>query len=254
MSLKKERYKKTLLDLANSGRFIPGIYNYCDQWCERCTMTNKCLTFAHKKELNKDIDPETNDINNENFWEQIRLSFEAAMEMLHEKAKDLGIDLDKPEKVERPVHIDSPLEDLAKNFGYKMHDWLKTNQEALADKANQILLLKNKEIAQKFTDALEVVKWYHFFIAAKVYRAHMNLEKRQGGDDEYGVYSDNLGSAKIAIIAAERSFEALSIIYTEMKENEDEILKFLARLSHIKKQLLTTFPGVMEFKRPGFDN
>jgi hypothetical protein len=35
-----------------------------------------------------------------------------------------------------------------------------------------------------------------------------------------------------------------------MKEQEDEILQFLAQLSQIKKQLLATFPTAMEFKRP----
>ena len=26
--------------------FIPGIYNYCDRWCERCSMTTSCLLNA----------------------------------------------------------------------------------------------------------------------------------------------------------------------------------------------------------------
>jgi len=39
-----------------------------------------------------------------------------------------------------------------------------------------------------------------------------------------------------------------------MKAQEDEILKFLAQLSQIKKQMLDTFPTAMEFKRPGFDD
>src|ERR1051325_2005352 len=25
-------------------RFIPGVYNYCDRWCERCRFNNRCLT------------------------------------------------------------------------------------------------------------------------------------------------------------------------------------------------------------------
>jgi hypothetical protein len=88
-----------------------------------------------------------------------------------------------------------------------------------------------------------------------VHRAHLDLKERLNEeDDEYNMMSDNLGSAKIALIAINRSMEALSVIYPDMKEQEDEILQFLAQLSQIKKQLLATFPTAMEFKRPGFDD
>jgi hypothetical protein len=178
---------------------------------------------------------------------------EVTMEMIYEDAKKLGIDLDNLEDVVRPEHVVTPLEELAKDYGYAMHNWLKTNQEGLTEKAKQILLVKNEEEAKIFSDAWEVVQWYGFFIAAKVHRAHFDLEERQTGEDEYGVYFDNLGSAKIAIIAAERSMEALSVLYRELPQSEDEILNFLSRLSKIKKQLLATFPEVVDFKRPGFD-
>ena len=26
-------------------RFISGIYNYCDRWCERCRMTQRCFLY-----------------------------------------------------------------------------------------------------------------------------------------------------------------------------------------------------------------
>jgi predicted protein tyrosine phosphatase len=32
-----------LLKLASDPKFIPGIYNYCDRWCERCPFTSRCL-------------------------------------------------------------------------------------------------------------------------------------------------------------------------------------------------------------------
>jgi hypothetical protein len=45
---------------------------------------------------------------------------------------------------------------------------------------------------------------------------------------EYDLMSDNLGSAKIAIIAIDRSMEALSAMYSVMPENEDDYFGFLA--------------------------
>ena len=60
--MNKDRLKK----LASEKRFIPGIYNYCDRWCERCPQTSHCLNFACSEE--EFADPETRDIENEAFW------------------------------------------------------------------------------------------------------------------------------------------------------------------------------------------
>jgi hypothetical protein len=51
MQSKKERYKISLLSLAESGKYIPGIYNYCDRWCERCTMTANIPTILVRQKL-----------------------------------------------------------------------------------------------------------------------------------------------------------------------------------------------------------
>jgi hypothetical protein len=32
------------------GGFIPGVYNYCDRWCERCPFTGRCRVFADEAE------------------------------------------------------------------------------------------------------------------------------------------------------------------------------------------------------------
>lgn len=257
MQSRKERYKNTLLDLAQSGKFIPGIYNYCDRWCERCTMSSKCLTFAHEQAMKEDVtDPETNDISNEKFWESLRLSFQVTHELLEEDAKRFGIDLNDLPDVEIKKPEKRPVEKLSKKYSTQMLKWLQANNEILKSKAEQLLLINNnEEPALKFADAWEVVQWYSVFISAKVHRAHFDLDERLAEpEDEYDLMSDNLGSAKIALIALDRSIAAMSAMYSAMPENEDDYLKFLAILSQIKNQMLETFPGAMHFKRPGFDD
>ncbi len=254
MESKKEHYKRTLLDLAKNEDLVPGIYNYCDRWCERCTMTKKCLTYLHEQEMKEDEHPQNPDEENKYFWNQIRLAWEVTMELIEEDADRLGIDLEDVEDVELPEHIETPLETRAKDFGTKMHKWLEQNRDFFTGKAGQLVVINDEDTMVKIKDAMEVIQWYYFFIGAKVHRAHLDLEERQNDpEDEFNVYSDNLGSAKIAIIAIERSMNALSVLYSEFKEKEDDILKFLVELTSIKKKLLKTFPGVMEFKRPGFD-
>ena len=255
MESKKEHYKRALLDLSNRKDLIPGIYNYCDRWCERCTMTQKCLTYLHEQEVKAESDSMNPDEANKNFWDQIRMAWEVTLEMLEEDADERGIDLSDVPDIELPKHVETPLEVRSRDYGTNIHNWMKDNQQFFAAKAEQLVTINDEASMIKYQEAMEVIQWYGPFIGAKVHRSHLELEQRQNNpDDEFNLYADNLGSAKIAIIAIQRSMDALSVYYSAFKEMEDEILKFLLELSQIKKQMLSTFPGVMDFKRPGFDD
>ena len=37
------------LKQVNDPRFIPGIYNYCNRWCERCRFADRCSLNAEKR-------------------------------------------------------------------------------------------------------------------------------------------------------------------------------------------------------------
>ena len=56
-----------------SKRFIPGIYNYCDYWCERCAFTRRCRNYQMGEELKRadrdeNADPADRDAANAAFW------------------------------------------------------------------------------------------------------------------------------------------------------------------------------------------
>ena len=34
--------------MPESSRFIAGIYNYCDSWCQKCRLSERCLVFAER--------------------------------------------------------------------------------------------------------------------------------------------------------------------------------------------------------------
>jgi len=38
-------------EMARDPRFVPGIYNYCDQWCQRCALTSRCMNYALAMEV-----------------------------------------------------------------------------------------------------------------------------------------------------------------------------------------------------------
>ena len=64
---------------------------------------------------------------------------------------------------------------------------------------------------------------------------------------------DHDGSAKIALIAVEKSKAAWLRFLTHFPEKEDEIITLLAILEKTGKALEQYFPDARAFVRPGFD-
>ena len=121
-------------------------------------------------------------------------------------------------------------------------------QEQSKDKQHLLTLEETSmENYALLKDAMEVLGWYMNFIVVKFSRAlHSN-------DAEQGALSDSLGSAKIAVIAVERSIESLRVVQKFISDDAGELKKSIARLERIRKRALKEFPGLVEFKRPGFD-
>ena len=82
------------------------------------------------------------------------------------------------------------------------------------------------------------------------------MGKLKGDDDEteIGYQHDYDGSAKIGIIAIERSIQAWVKLFELLPDQEDEFLKLLAMLEKMKTMAVAEFPHAESFKRPGFDD
>ena len=52
---------KEPVEFAGDPRFISGIYNYCDRWCERRHFTSRCLNYEQLPESSKSDDPAASD-------------------------------------------------------------------------------------------------------------------------------------------------------------------------------------------------
>jgi len=84
--------KEDLLKLAKDPKYIPGIYNYCDRWCERCQFTSRCLNCTLVEEQFGDLQ-ETDELN-EAFWQRFSEMLQNTLAMIKEMAKEKGIDID----------------------------------------------------------------------------------------------------------------------------------------------------------------
>jgi hypothetical protein len=258
--------KEKLNKLANDPRFIPGVYNYCDRWCERCPFTSRCMNYAlSEDELNK---PESKDITNQAFWDKLHDIFQETLEMVKETAEEMGIDLntiDREEYAEQDEMVhkmvkDQPHTQAAHAYADMVNKWFDSNQNLLKNKAEDLLSLAHAEIpgnridedVLKIQDCLEIVRWYQHQIYIKLCRASSGMIRGELEDDEYFPQDAN-GSAKVSIIGIERSIAAWGGLLHEFPEQETSILNVLVALKKLLRQVDAAFPDARAFIRPGFD-
>lgn len=249
-------------------RFIPGIYNYCDRWCERCTFTSRCRNY----EGNSKLSTEQLDINNKAFWDNISNSFKEAISLLYENAKAQGIDLDAITDAEieeaaegrsllREMAKKDPSAKLCKAYQRAVMPFIKRS-EGFTDKTRELVshlhlgIKTEEDVVYTVADighCFEVIQWYLFFINAKLQRALLGKMDDNGWDAANGFQKDSDGSAKIALIAIDKSMAAWIKLYELLPSSEDTTLKALSLLEKLKTISIKTFPEAMQFKRPGFD-
>ncbi len=264
-----------------SKKYIPGIYNYCDRWCERCPFQHRCRVFADEAKLTA----EEKDINSDQFWQRLTKNFEKTVEMLHKMADDMGIDLDAAEAdaVEAAKRAEPVLEGELENWGHvqksetkekcgridrrtkrysrQVDRFFDLNQDFFHDKQAELEqklrmdLPVDEAALYKLQDAFQIIRWYQYFIAAKGHRALSGFEFEEENDDDYwgDTQNDSNGSAKIAIIAIRNSMVAWETVRQMFLEKTDELLDLFVLLRKTENDILAVFPRAMDFVRPGFD-
>ena len=260
-----------LARLANDPTLIPGIYNYCDRWCERCPQTARCLVFKTEqaRKAKRDGRAASRDPENQEFWGDLTESFTLALHMVRREAKKRGIDLDSKEIMESVKAEERQRRRRAAREGSALHraaaaywksartllDRLPDELRSTEDELNTQLRLGAGDpqgVAADIRDALEVVQWYLFFIDVKLSRAVAGrVDEAVEGND--GFPSDADGSAKVALVGVDRSIGAWARLRGHLESEADAILDLLVRLEKLRRAVEREFPHARAFKRPGFD-
>ncbi len=252
-------------------KFIAGIYNYCDRWCERCTFTSRCRNY----ESTSNLSPEQLDISNKAFWDNISSNFQEAFRLLQKAGEKHGIDLSKPLTEEEDIAYrereaflktaakQHPFSKLCKQYQKLVMPFVKKSDADFVDKTRELvshlhLGIKSEEdvvyTVADIGDCFEIIQWYLFFIDAKLQRALHGKFEGEDWEEDNGYQKDSEGSAKIALIAMERSIGAWTRLYNLLPSSEDVALKSLALLQQMQQKAKEEFPKAMQFKRPGFDD
>ncbi len=282
--------KDELTELAGNPNFISGIYNYCDRWCERCPLSARCFLYA-TEQADPDLDdPEVRDITNEKFWNKLRSIFQSTAEMITEWAAEAGVDLEAIDTAEEIAEHQREIEEAeqhelsqaARQYVTAVEGWFReefaTEENVHDDTTGDS---QSYEMDLTVSDAVEVIRWYQFFIAVKLMRAlsGSNRIDEEDLDDEDEVLSfdftspseeddenvdydaviarasrmDSNGSAKIALVAMDRSAGAWRALQISLPEKAETIKPMLIELERLRRSTEARFPRARDFIRPGFD-
>jgi len=272
------------LELAGERDFISGIYNYCDRWCEKCPFTSRCRVYATEAADGDLDDPEVHDINNEKFWRKLESIFREAHEKIAAWAEEAGVDLESSEsqaaiaeheQLEQEAD-EHQLAELARQYAMTVQEWFAEEFVTEQNVHGDLMVDADGAAEIDVAGAAEVLRWYQFFVAAKVIRAlmshtrsdHSPVETTAGDnpfaetvedeDDDFDatldyVQEDGNGSAKIALIAIDRSMAAWHAMEMCLPGKSDSIAPIVAELERLRWLLEEEFPDARGFIRPGFD-
>lgn len=272
--------KNELIQLAANRDLISGIYNYCDRWCERCPFTARCLVFATEKADGAFDDSEIDDINNAKFWQKLESTFKEVRQMIVEWAEEEGIDLETLEgeallaerEQQRNDAKQHQLSLAARDYAALVQQWFENElaiERSVHDDTTGTASSSEDDI--DVNDAIEVLRWYQFLIPSKIFRALMGFERQASAEmpvregpfdpaepaDDEGlmdvIQNHSDGSAKIALIAIDRSLNAWRILQLSLPEKTDSILPMLVKLDRLRQATEAAFPRARDFIRPGFD-
>lgn len=245
-------------------RFIDGIFNYCDRWCERCELTSRCRLFA--QERREFPDSARLDLTNVAFWRSLERTYHQILETLAQEAEKRGIVLDaeciaderrrtEDRFKEAQAH---PLVRRAETYGQQVAAWLTEKEPLIAQAVDRLDLAGRMDPGQcgtevevkRLGEAVEVVRWYQVQIQTKLFRT---VDADDLASERLDPASDTNGSAKVALIGMDRSVAAWSVLYDLLPGEEDSILDVLLHLDRLRKLTEREFPGARSFVRPGFD-
>jgi len=213
-------------------------------------------------------DPQSQDINNKAFWDKLHGIFEVTLEMVREKAEEMGIDLntadlDEIARQDKHVHElakEQPCSQAAMRYVEMVDDWLDSNKRLLEEKSSELQAIALADIpstnpgdeAVSIRDCLEVIRWYQHQIYVKLCRAAGGMIRGSLEEIEH-VPQDADGSAKVAIIGIERSIATWAGLLPHFPDQEQQILDLLATLKRLLRQVEAAYPTARAFVRPGFD-
>ena len=260
--------------MSDDNEIIPGIFNYCDRWCQRCPVTHRCLLA-----LQEAVDDATSvgERDNETFWEELQRKFKEVREMVKDEFEARGLTIGEsepdPEEVEAEAREERRRERRVENhpcakrsmaYATRSSEYLRDANvvESFAAHGWPIEKLRGESLEagadedfERIWNAVQVIAWYQYQIAVKLQRAIDGIDDE---DDEDIValpdyLRDSDGSAKVALIGIDRSLAAWGEVREMLPELGEEVFEIMLELDGVRRCAEAVFPDACAVRRRGFE-
>ena len=239
----------------NSNQFIPGIYNYCNRWCERCEFTSKCMVFDMENEIESKRDEIDNGLTT---LEDIFSKYFNDSPNLNENTNEFGIDFTDTEdgenfaeenKIKRLINESAGCAEESKKYFEMVNDWFNIQKNNMKKPSSLETKTLDKNSISKIVDSIEVIQWYQYQIYVKIMRALSD----EDGEEIDDMPKDSDGSAKVALIGIDSSINAWENLLMHFSDEDKTIFNIILHLVELQHTVEEKFPNARNFIRPGFD-
>ena len=223
--------------------FIPGVFNLCDQWCDYCPVTARCLAYTCIAERRVRAPGD--------IYDAVASRLHAAVQGARDEAAADGVetgDLDALLSLISPAAVKIPalteplarIERMGRQYRLAAARYLSSRPDAPE-------LSRRRQSGQP--TALDVLAWYHRLIPTKVFRALVSTAQAAEGEPDRA--EDATISARIALVSIDKSILALAELATEDDDVRIDHLRMLLR--QLGRVVEAQFPDARSFVRPYFD-
>ncbi|MEA3328363.1 MAG: hypothetical protein U9Q08_01265 [Candidatus Omnitrophota bacterium] len=227
-----EKLQKILQENARFEKETP--YNFCDRWCERCSLEKQVRCKLYQDEIERKItciahgrdedDPEMT-------VEVMKQQFKSAENLLEKYARESEINSDdginELDFAKIKAHIEfaknNPLRYTTEQYRRKTQIFLKGT------------FYKKERVKPKIAYDFETVAWYHTLLSVKLHRALCGFHEPVN-EDEFGLY-DAVAQFAICKKAIKKSVEALRKIKPIFTSCHIQISELLALLHNVHSRI-----------------
>lgn len=247
----------------DDGGFIPGVFNYCDAWCDRCPFTSRCRIYIPRDDLEREM--EKMESENLEFWEK------------YDHPNNLFDDVDADEqdemdfgygdanielqlKREEEIAKNEPCNKLARLYANMTRTWFDDADDTFTEGERELKEgadidhadVDPDQAAAEIAEAVDVISWYEHLIGAKLHRAFSGRQNESLAE-KFNFPKDSEGSAKVALISIDRSITAWGILLKHLHNKSEAILRLISLLEKLRRNVEEEFPEARNFIRMGFD-
>ena len=227
---------RRFLEIASDPRLIPGVHHHCDEWCQYCPVTERCLTFRCTEAFRAAHQRGAHDPTFASLEEAVGFTRQLAA---IEGTSTAELDALVSEGAEASgMQTSDRLAGLALEYAVR----IRTNLGAAA-----ALMTANAPPTPGGPRPEEVLLWYHVRIYMRLVRALVAKEGKGPG----GIRLDDaLGSAKLVLVAVQKSRAAIQRL---QQQGGDDMRELMPMLDALERGIDERFPGARSFVRFGLD-